>query len=229
MAKKHSKSHTLYGYYVRLDSLVDLARLSISIGSGGVHIDAIRQGKGYRLFKEGEKLEDTRLIYCVDVDSKDNVLVYNPSTDDEECMFKDSIPSNAEDYRKYKLPVLEITGKFVYTPRDKLSDHVPLVAVKGLDSFVRSIVTDTSGRTENIKLYSFFHNKQHVVGTFMSFKEGLRVFEYAVSDAKEKFSYLRYNYLSDSVEPCKNVAEKSMIYIKVINLAEPFPFFKSTK
>jgi hypothetical protein len=228
MAKKLAeKSQKSYGYYIKLMTLLDLARNSCSIGSGASHINALKQGSRYRLFSIGEKLDSTRLLYCLDVDSRGEVLVYNPNAEEEECGFKDAVPVASEDYKKYKIPVAEISSS-VYTIRNKLSDAVTTVKVKGLDSLVKSIVSDTSGRTETVKLYSFFHNAQHIIGTFSLFRDSaLKTFAYTSTDAKEQFGYLRYNYLNDSVEFCRSTAEKSLIYLRIINLAEQFPFFKS--
>lgn len=228
MAEKHtSKNQKSYGYYLKLSALTDLARSSCSIGSGVSHINAIKQGRGYRLFSIGEKLESTRLLYCLDVDTKDNVLVYNPNTEDEECDFKAAVPAAPEDYKKYKMPVMELSGS-MYSIRNKLGDAVATIEVKGLDSLVKSIVSDNSGRTEGIRLYSFFNKTQHIIGTFSLFRNGgSRTFAYANTDAKEQFGYLQYNYLSDSVDFCHSIAEKPMIYLRIINLAEPFPFFKT--
>jgi hypothetical protein len=230
MAKKHAeRSQKSYGYYIKLGTLLDLARSSCSIGIGASHINAIKQGSRYRLFSIGEKLDSTRLLYCLDVDSRGDALVYNPNAEEEECEFKDVVPVAPEDYKKYKIPVVELSSS-VYTIRNKLSDAVTAVRVKGLEALVKSIVSDTSGRTETVKLYSFFYNAQHIIGTFSLFRDvASKTFAYTSTDAKGQFGYLRYNYLNDSVEFCHSTAEKPLIYLRIINLAEPFPFFKSAR
>ena len=227
MAKKHTtKDQGSQGYYVRLSALIDLARHSCVIGSGVSHINAIKQGSKYRLFSLGEKLDGTRLLYCLDVESKGDALMFNPTAEEEECGFKDAAPLTPEDYKKYKIPVVEISNG-LYTIKPKLSNAVVTVKVNGVEPLVKSIVSDTLGRTETVKLYSFFHNSQHIIGTFSLFRDGTsKTFAYASVDAKEQFSYLRYNYLSDSVEFCHSIADKTLIYLRIINLAEPFPFFK---
>lgn len=227
MAKKHAaKGQKPFGYYIRLSTLFDLARNSCSIGSGASHINAIKQGGKYRLFSMGEKLDGTRLLYYLDVDSPGDTLVYNPNTEEEECRFKDAASMAPADYTRYKIPVVEISSS-VYSIRNKLSDAVNTVRVKGLESLVKSIVSDTSGRTETVKLYSFFYNSQHIIGTFSLFKDGVsKTFAYTNTDKEGQFGYLRYNYLNDSVDLCHGATDKALIYIRVINLAEPFPFFK---
>jgi hypothetical protein len=227
MAKKHTaKGQNSYGYYIKLGALLDLARDSCVIGSGVSHINAIRQGSKYRLFSVGEKLEGTRLLYYLDVDSKGDALMYNPTSEEEECEFKDAAPLTPEDYKKYKIPVVEVLGS-IYAIKNKLSDAVATVRVKSVESLVKSVVSDTSGRTETVRLYSFLHNAQRIIGTFSLFRDGsFKTFAYASTGSKEQFSYMRYNYLSDSVEFCNNIADKTLIYLRIINLAEPFPFFK---
>ncbi len=227
MAKTRKAKHQpSYGYYVQLNALIDLARSTCTLGGGASHINAIKQGSKYRLFSLGEKLDGIRLLYCIDVDSKGDMLVYNPSAEDEDCAFKDSVPLSPEDYRKYKIPVVEISHS-LYTIKNKLGDEVATVQVKDLASLVKSIVSDTSGRTESIRMYSFFYKDKHIIGTFALFRDGAtRTFAYTASDSKERFGYLRYNYLNDSVEFCRSTTEKAMIYLRVMNLAEPFPFFR---
>jgi hypothetical protein len=209
-----------------LGTLADLARISCVMGNGAYHITAIKEGSKYRLFFMGEKLEDTRLLYCFDVTSKGDSLVYNPGSESEECVFKDIVPLVPEDYRKYKIPVVELS-KNLYTIKNKLNEDVTLVRVKNISSLVKSVVSDTSGRTEAIRMYSFFYKGQHIVGTFSLFRDGAsRTFAYAGTDEKAQSGYLRYDYLSDSVGFCQNTMDKAVIYIRLLNLAEPFPFFK---
>jgi hypothetical protein len=226
-AKKHNeKKHQPHGYYIRMSSLIDLARDSCSIGGGASHITAVRQGGKYRLFSIGEKFENTRVLYCIDIDSKGDTLVYNPNSEEEECGFRSVVPASPDDYKKFKIPVVEIDGS-LYSITNKLSASVPSIRVKSIDELAKSIVSDMSGRTESVRLYSFFYKNQHVIGTFSLFRDGPpKTFAYTVIDSKEPFGYLQYNYISDSVGFCRNTTEKSLIYLRIINLAEPFPFFK---
>ena len=227
MAKKHTaKGQNLYGYYVPVSTIFDLARVSCVLGSGASHITAIKQGSAYRLYSLGEKLDNLRLLYYLDAEYKGEVLVYNPNAEEEECAFEDRVPLAPEDYKKYKIPVVEIS-KSLYTIKSKLGDAVATVKVNGVEALVKSIVGDTSGRTEGIKLYAFFHNSQYIIGTFSLFRDGgMKTFAYASTDSDEQFGYLRYNYQNDSVEFCHNTTEKSLIYLRIINLEGPFPFFK---
>lgn len=226
MVKARKKGQKTYGYFIKVSSLMDLARGSCSLGSGASHINAIRQGGKYRLFAVGERLEDTRLIYCFDVDSKGDMLTYNPNAEQEQCEFRNYARALPEDYKSYRIPVLELS-KSLYSSRSRLADHTNLVEVKGVAQLAKAVISDTSGRTDAVNLYAFPYRSRQILGTFSLFRDGAsKTFAYAIADSQERFSYLRYNYQNDSVEFCRGTAEKSLIYLRIINLEAPFPFFK---
>ena len=77
------------------------------------------------------------------------------------------------------------------------------------------------------KVYGFFYKNEHFIGSFDLFHEGeTRFLAFAKVGRKEVFSSMSYNYTNGIVEMSNSFSGKSHMYVRVVNLAEPFPFFK---
>ena len=76
------------------------------------------------------------------------------------------------------------------------------------------------------RLYAFYSKGDHIIGTFDLFHESnAKVFAFARTKIKDRFSALAYNYTTDTVERSTSFSDRSAVYIRVINLKRPFPFF----
>jgi hypothetical protein len=223
---KSKEKKELYAYYVELESPLDLARQAFGYTAG--HIKAMKNKDKYVLMTPGERIGELRLIYYTQVDAIGNFFVYNPGSDSlERFEIKDRIISDHTDYKSYKAPIVEM----LTTPYSELKDmkkggKVTKIEIKNSDALIKSLASYAQEDDPLPKLYAFFDGKDHIIGTFEFFHEsGIRIFTYAKIAIPERFSALSYNYTTDSIEPVNSFTEKSAIYIRVINLKKPFPFF----
>lgn len=223
---KSKRDNKLYAYYIELESTLDFARHAFIHGSG--HIKAIKEAGKYRLMSNGEKLGDTRLVYYSTLDKIGNFAVYDPGVETKERFeIKESIVDEANDYKTYKTPIIELLSN-PYTEETglKKAEKVTKVEIKDFGTLIRSLVGYIREEETPPRLYAFFDNNSHIIGTFELFHEsGAKIFTYARTDTKEKFSALRYNYTTDTITPTNSFDEKSAVYIRVINLKKKFPFF----
>jgi hypothetical protein len=221
--KKDGKA--LSAYYMELESPLDLTRRESGNGPGS--ISAIKNGGVYRLLSYGEKLGDLRIVYYADVEKISNFLVYNPGSDSKEGFeIVGSVPGGY-DFKSYKFPIMELASDPYTEAKDfKKADKIIKVQAKDPDSLIRSIVSQAHEDESVPRLYAFFNGKEHIIGTFGLFHESdAKIFIYSVTEIKKMFSALSYNYTDDKIEPVDSFTEKSLIYIRVINLKKPFPFF----
>ncbi|MGI0100874.1 MAG: hypothetical protein ACREBH_04130 [Candidatus Micrarchaeaceae archaeon] len=222
--KERKKRKEISAYYVELESMLDLARHAFDYPT--THINAVRIGNAYRMFSQGEKIGDVRMLYYVTVDKLSNFLVYTPGSDSNERFeMRESV--HEADYRSYKAPIVEMLSNPYTEVKDiKKDGKVVKVGVRDPNMLIRSVAGYGHDDEMLPKLYSFYSGKDHIIGTFDFFREGgAKIFTYAKTEMEQRFSAIRYNYTSDSIEPVNSFAEKSALYIRIINLKSPFPFF----
>jgi hypothetical protein len=223
--KKTKKSESgIYAYYVEVESPLDLARQVFD--HGPAHVNAVKVKDKFRLFANGEKLGDVRLTYYVDLDKIGRFFVYAPGSEFKERL---DITDNVLDldFKSYRAPIVEALANPYTEVKDmKKAGDLIKVEIKDASSLIKSIAAYSREEDSMPKLYAFHDKKVHIIGTFDFFYEsGMRIFTYAKIGINEKFSALSYNYSTDTIEPVNSFPEKSVAYIKVINLKEPFPFF----
>jgi len=104
-----------------------------------------------------------------------------------------------------------------------------MIKVGRYESLVKSLVKKAVEKEEIEKAYIFEKNSKYYIGVFDLLEEltdNKKSFYYAELKEYSESSFIRYNYSSDKIEFTKDFGEHSYLYIKLINLAEPFPFFK---
>ena len=215
----------LYGYYIELESPLDLARYSLDYH--GSHIKAIRYGDAYRLFSMGEKVGDIRILYYVTSEKLSNFMVYKPWSDYGEKLEMSESITEQMDYKSYRAPIVEIlSNPYIETTDFKKVGRIIKIEVKDPNTLVKSLAGYSHDEDQLPRLYCFKIDSNRVIGTFDLFHEsGVKIFAYAKIPSDKRFGAIVYNYLTDTIEPVISFTEKAAIYIKVINLKNPFPFF----
>lgn len=224
--KKDRADKNLYAYYVEVESGLDLARQAF--GYGHAHIKAIKEGKSYRLICTGEKIGKLRMLYYTDIDKIGGFMVYEPESESgERIRIKETVTADATDYRSFRAPIIELlSNPYMKTEDFKKAGNVMKVEIKDPNALVKAIAGYANEEDTMPKLYAFFDGKDHIIGTFEIIRESdVRIFAYAKIQISESFGALSYNYTNDTVQPAKSFAEKLMVYIRIINLKKPFPFF----
>jgi len=224
--RKHAKksSGSISVVYVKVNSLVDLAR-QMSVQGSLKHISAIKEGSSYKLIYQGERLSGVQLLYYASADKLSKFFIYNPNPPEEYIEMRDSIASSISDYNTMKAPILEISMN-PFKEEKKPDMELTLVEVKDYESFIKSIVSDSQYGGSNSKVYAFFCKGEHYIGSFELMRDSGKIFAYSRLSNNKVFNYLKYNYNDDKIEETSAIAEKAFTYVRVINLAEPFSFFK---
>ncbi|MDE1868709.1 MAG: hypothetical protein KGH60_01965 [Candidatus Micrarchaeota archaeon] len=229
MAKKHDdkKKGKLIGRYVQLHSLEDLLRIHVGEPHIPRHIRAIKDGSSYKLFLQGERFGDTRCIYYVKSQSIRKFCTLRIGHDGKESAeLKDDISEDMIDFKSFKVPIIEIPKEMYDTKAQAKFDNIVLMQIKDYASLVKALLTN--GSDEGMPMiYSFVSKGARYIGTGDLIREGdTRVFTYSKVGEKEPFSALMYDYNTDRVTAERKLSDKATGYVKVINLAEPLPFFK---
>lgn len=111
-------------------------------------------------------------------------------------------------------------------PRDLVS-----IRLGSFEDIVRAVIKKYSRDNLLSHLYSFEREGNYIICGFDLFERlenDRRCFYYAISN-KRPAAFARYNYVEDIADFTENVGEHSYMYVKIISLAEPYPFFKQQK
>ena len=216
VGKHHNEKEALEASYVQLESLADLARFALGSYS---HIKSVMHGKDHRLMLEGESV-GPMIIYYFDSPESGRYLLYAPDSDGTE---KASVTSEHGEYsRSLRFPIVELS-KNPRVESDRFK-KVECVKAEDVESLIRALVSAAVEEDYIPKIYAFTHAGSRYFATMDLFGRRERVLVYAKSD-EEKCSAYKYDYISDRIERSMSVSNGGT-YVRVINLAEPFQFFK---
>ena len=229
LEKPKSERQKLCACYIKLNSILDLARHTCDFTNMIRPINALKENGKYRLFSIGERVGSVRILYYYNSDRIDQFCFYNPNEDSEEKLeMKSGLSLETSDYKIYKIPLVEL-AKNPYTVKQDAKFEVTQVQVKDFRSLVKALLSRMAGEENGTpKVYAFFSKGVHYIGSFELFYEsGAKFFAYAKVVKKDIFCSMSYNYNDGSVEASKSFSGKSHIYVRVINIADPLPFFKA--
>ncbi|MGC8670165.1 MAG: hypothetical protein ACP5TL_03375 [Candidatus Micrarchaeia archaeon] len=221
--RKPSKHASVDAIYVKLNSIVDFARL-VSVSGSIKHIMAFKDSSMYKLFTFGERVEGTTILYYVEIEKLGKFFVYGQNATGEYVEIKDNISQSISDYSIIKAPILEIVTN-PFSIKKKLSVNMPIVEIRDFDSFIKAAINESQYGSASTKAYAFFYNGKHYACSFELMRDGIKAFSYVKLDTENVFNYIKYDYNKDTIEHTPVATEKFYTYVRIINLAEPFPFF----
>ncbi len=219
---KGSKDKEVYAFYYEVESEADLAKAAMC--SGRRFINAVSVGKKFRAFVQGEKFNDLRILYYKDMEKPGSMLTYSHENG-ENASVADSAPER-QDFRQYMAQIIELSSSPYKEEKDfKRAGHVIKAEIKDYAMLAKGVAALTADDEGIPKMYSFFYKGEHILGSFDLFREGAKIFSYSKIPVKESFGVLRYDYTNGSVKPAVSLSDNIGVYIRIINLKNPFPFF----
>lgn len=222
--KKQSKPNV---QFVKLASLSDLARNSTSFSDSTRPIFAVRMGGAYRLFESGPKAGEARLVFYVEQKLSGNFLCYKPAGIDgsEVAELRNTVSFTPQGSEMHSIPIVEIKQSPF---EEKKPPSAMNIAVADFAAIIKGTITRSLGSDSISKVYAFRSGGKAYIGSFilMEEEEDQKLFCYAQIESKNAFPFYRYNYQTDKVEPTEVFGEHQYLYVRVINLAQPFSFFK---
>lgn len=230
MAKKgkaEKQGGKIDSQFVRLESLSDLARNTTSFSDSTRPIFAQKIGSAYRLFEQGPKVGAVRFIFYSESKTCGKFLAYKPASGagPEILEMKETIPFEMQRGEVRNIPIVEITTSPFN--EKKRATKVISVEVKDYASMVKGAITRSLDSESIGKVYAFRSGNQGYIGSLSLIEEeDKKVFCYSKIDYDAPFAFLRYNYQADKVEPTDIFGDHPYLYVRVINLAQPFTFFK---
>ena len=211
--------------YFELNSEIDMARYACTFGLSHRPVYAIKRGGKYMLLAEGETISNTKSFYCTYTDRISRFLVYYVSENEENMKMQD-IPREDEHYKSYRVPIIELEN-IPLVERTIKKEAVVLIKAKSLEYLVKDIISNSAEVESVLNSYCFEYKGTMYAGAFNLIPdEKLTTFMYSRCEAKGRFSFFKYSYTNDSIEMVDHISGNSFIFVKVINLKNPFPFFR---
>jgi hypothetical protein len=208
--------------YVRLDSLLELGRLSCVLERAPFPLFAFRQGRSTRISAQADLFMGTPVFYYVDSGTVDEFLAYRIAGEVEEVQLVPSASNASYLYapviRVQKMPELLASKK-------EFPDKFMSVEVENVPSLVKVGAYKTLFEEPPLPLFAFKEGSAWVVGTFARIDdyEEASIFFYTKCN-EDPTGFVKYSYdkITESTF-VKRTDEPGYHYIKVVKLAEPHP------
>ncbi|MDE1865278.1 MAG: hypothetical protein KGH94_01405 [Candidatus Micrarchaeota archaeon] len=216
--KKGSKA-----LYLRVTSIWDLGR---ALAGERSYALAVKSGSGYRLICDAEQVGETKIMLYFDVKSSGRYLVYTADDESgERVEIADDVAQRSDRYKSQKTPIVEVKKSPYSEVENGVVRKMSILEVRDQGALIRALVNGM-GEDEQLKVYSFMHGSERMIGSFELLNDHDKVFTYARADSAEEFNTISYDYNNDVIETSKSPNGTSKIHIRVVNLAEEPPFFK---
>ena len=209
--------------FVKLESLLDLGRLSCALERAPFPIFASKHGEKMRLAVQTDLFMGTPLFYYLEVENGTEFLAYRSSGESEDVQMVDSAQNPSYIYAPLihvmKLPKL-------LEDREQFPEKFLAAQVGDLVSLVKIASYKMLYEEPPLPLYAFKSGGNWMIGCFARLDdyEEASLFFYAKIEKEPDHGFVRY---SPSRLPetnfSKRTDEHGFIYVKVIKLAEKHP------
>ena len=212
--------------YVKLGSLDDLSRYVCNFDYTASSIISIKAKSGYTLMAFGEQVEGNTIAYNIDIKGNEKIISYtypSSSSQSENSHFVNEIGALPNHY----MNILEMDGKNL--KKAAKIKPIPTVMVQDPYAFITAVIRRGVASDSLAHIYSFSKGGKTIYCAFdiiEELSEGPRTLYYSISNKKHGAGFARYKYTENKVDFATYMGEHSYMYAKIINLAEPFPFFK---
>lgn len=225
-SKKEAKGSI---FYIRAESIEDIARRACKFDYTADLLLLAKAPKGNELIAFGGRIKDTILAYYVNVKESGRIIRYAPGSEEagEKAEFVQSMRNDQPD--KYYINVMRTDLSGFSRAKGIDSKSVEMIPVESALDLVSAVIKKVSKEETTLaQLYSFPFKGKRILAAFDlvgSLSDDKPAFFFAPFDGETK-GFARYDYREDRLDFTNTVGEHAYMYAKVINLAEPFPFFR---
>ncbi len=212
--------------FIPLSSELDLGRLACNFSSDPKNLFAMEYD-GNRVFAFGEIVGSTRLAYYIESADDRGYAVYSAKNENDTETFRIT-QAIAEEPKpnSYRFPIIKLEKKSLLEKGVKQND---IIYVKAQDykSLLNGVINNSLNGESMGMVYSFESNGIRYVGSFDIITDDAKVFVYAELEDTAMHSFFAYDYSNGSLRKTERFSENSYIYVRIINLAVPLPYFKA--
>lgn len=209
--------------FVRLNTVVELGRLSCALERAPFPLFAFKNGKSTRIAAQADLYMGTPIFYYFDADEAGEFLAYRNSGDGEEVQ----LVSAANNATFLYAPVIRVNAMpESLTPKTDFENKFMSIEVLDLPSLVKVGTYKMLFEEPPLPLFAFKEGPGWVIGTFARIDdyEEASIFFYTRAKEAPKSGFVRY--APDKIGETAFVTrtdEHGYYYIKVVKLDEPHP------
>lgn len=229
MAKKKEGEISKQLLYVQVRSIEDLARSACRFDSTSSELLISKYKKKNRLISLHEGIGELSIALYTEVEKPLGLVRYYYGQEEKEnAAFVQDI--NRQDPDCCYIDVLDVDLSKIKEPKKVDKKSVVLIRMNKVEDLIRGLLK-RSMRRENIEhAYSFPYKGGRVVGAFEvidGLSEEKRTFYYAILNSKVEENFARYDFINNKFDFSNEFGNHSYMYVKIINLTEPFRFFQA--
>lgn len=227
MAKKgdKSKKKEITTYSVRLKSMEDMVRAACTFSPSPI-IFAVKERGAYTLMLPGERVDESSNIYTFETGKIANFCIYSPSGALEKLEFKDEVDMEQHDFKTYRIQIIELLNNPFKGRESDGKESLLLFKVRDPESLIKGMLAGVTQEEKMGRVYQFGHNGKKYLCAFNTAYDGSVLILYSEAKSANVFNFISYNYSSNKLEFLKSLENNAYVSLAVVNLAEPFPFFK---
>ncbi len=213
--------------YIKLSSLNDLCRYASNFDYTNSCIMSIKYGNGYRLFSVGEDICGASIAYYINIGKPEHVISYTYPAfgEPENPHFVESPDSQQNKY----MSIINISSAEFCEAKTSKGKRPIMVQLSSTLDLVNAAIRRGISSESISQIYAFEYRGRMILCCFdvlEEFQDDERTMYYAIAESRKASSFVRYKYADNKVDFTDYMGEHSYMYAKIINLAEPFPFFK---
>jgi hypothetical protein len=221
--KEKGKRRIIGACFIRLQSLLDLGRLSCALERAPFPIFAYKQEDRIRLSVQTDLFMGVPIFYYFEVTEAKEFLSYRSNGETEEVLLLGTTQNPSSIYSPLihvlKLPkVLEHKAEF--------SEKFLAAEVADLSSLVKIASYKMLYEEPPLPLYAFKDGSEWIIGSFARLDdyEEASLFFYTTVEKEPEHGFVRYapSRLADTAFS-RRTDEHGFVYVKVIKLAEKHP------
>lgn len=224
----HKTAHGKSMLYVKAGSMMDLCRYSCGYDFNTDLLLRANEGRSSRIVALGEQIGDAIIGYYAESEDKRPIISYTfpeHGKGPESMEFLETVEPHPGNY----ISVIDISLKDMKEAKETDVKDVTQIAMGGPNSIISAAIRKGM-KGESLPYLYAFQDKGKTVLCGFDLVDGLnddrRMLYFAVMDKKESKGFIRWSYTSNRFDFIDVIGEYSYIYVKIINLAEPFSFFK---
>ncbi|MGI0141235.1 MAG: hypothetical protein ACREBF_01110 [Candidatus Micrarchaeales archaeon] len=213
--------------YTEADTIEDIARFSSRFDTSARELLIWNSGGKHRVIALAESLGSKVIALYKDIKVEADTIRYVYGTEQQNRVeFVSSFEQqNGSSYTN----LIDIDlSKFKPAKSTAIKD-IGCVRIKKIDDMVKSAIKRGAMREGIEYLYAFPYKGKTVLGAFDIVEElsgEKKTFYYSISNVKMKYGFARYKFATNAVDFSNDFGEHSYLYVKIINLAQQFAFFK---
>lgn len=228
-ARKEAKKEVKELLYIETQSIEDLARFSCRFDSSAKEMLIFKFKGKHRMVALGEAIGDSVMALYKDSEIDADTLRYvYVSEDHKESMEVASSFDQRQSGSAY-INLISIDMSKFNEAKPKEMKGINCIKINKLDDLVKSGIKRSVMRDTIDMLYAFEYKGKTVLGAFDIIEElsgEKKTFYYSISNTKIKANFARYKFGTNTIDFSNEFGEHSYMYVKIINLAKAFPFFK---